>query len=125
MTKRSRVRIRPAAGERRKKFLLQCQLSVLTLISLSVPPRVTAVKDPGHSARSAGGRLQPLKHAYTLRMWLCMKLHGAWLYGVHRICAETAAVSCGSSHASAVSTPLWWIFKKQKQNKKRANMGVQ
>ena len=23
------------------------------------------------------------KHAYTLRMWLCMKSHGAWLYGVH------------------------------------------
>ena len=24
------------------------------------------------------------KHAYTLRMRLCMKWHGAWLYGVHR-----------------------------------------
>ena len=24
------------------------------------------------------------KHAYTLRMWLCMKWHCAWLYGVHR-----------------------------------------
>ena len=24
------------------------------------------------------------KHAYSLRMWLCMKWHGAWLYGVHR-----------------------------------------
>ena len=27
------------------------------------------------------------KHAYTLRMWLCyvcIKWHGAWLYGVHR-----------------------------------------
>ena len=33
------------------------------------------------------------KHAYTLRMWLCMKWHGAWLYGVHRTCAEMAAVS--------------------------------
>ena len=52
-----------------------------------------------------------VKHAYTLRMWLCMKWHGAWLYGVHRTCAETAAVSCGTSHASAVSTPLRWIFK--------------
>ena len=40
-------------------------------------------------------------------------LHGVtWcmLYGVHRTFAETAAVSCGTSHASAVSTPLWWIF---------------
>ena len=53
------------------------------------------------------------KHAYTLRMWLCMKWHGAWLCGLHRTCAETAAVSCGTSHASAVSTPLWWIFKKR------------
>ena len=24
------------------------------------------------------------KHACTFRMWLCMKGHGAWLYGVHR-----------------------------------------
>ena len=54
------------------------------------------------------------KHAYTLRMRLCMKWHGAWLYGVHRTCAETAAVSCGISHASAVSTPLRWIFKKKR-----------
>ena len=37
-------------------------------------PRVTAVarkKNPGHSAKSAGGRLQ-LKHAFTLRMWLLL-----------------------------------------------------
>ena len=46
-------------------------------------------------------------------MWLCVKCHGAWLYGVHRTCAETAAVSCGTSHASAVSTPLRWIFQKR------------
>ena len=46
------------------------------------------------------------KHAYTLRMWLCMKWHGAWLYGVHRTCAKMAAVSCGTSHASDLSTPL-------------------
>ena len=40
-------------------------------------------------------------------------LEVTWLYGVHRTCAETAAVSCGTSHASAVSTPLWWIYKKK------------
>ena len=51
------------------------------------------------------------KHTYTLHMWLCMKWHGAWLYGVHRTRAKTAAVSCGTSHASAVSTPLRWILK--------------
>ena len=27
--------------------------------------------------------------------------------------AEAAAVSCGTSHASAVSTPLRWMFKKR------------
>ena len=52
------------------------------------------------------------QHAYTLCMWFCMKWHGAWLYGVHRTCAEMAAVSCGTSHASTISTPLQWIFKK-------------
>ena len=50
-------------------------------------------------------------YSYTLRMWLCMKWHGAWLCGVHRTCAKMAAVSCGTSHASTVSTPLRWIFK--------------
>ena len=39
--------------------------------------------------------------------------HGAWLYGVNRMCAVTAAVSCGTSHASAVSTPLRWTFKER------------
>ena len=39
-----------------------------------------------------------------------------WSYGVHRTCAETAAVSCGTSHASAVSTPLRWIFNKNNNN---------
>ena len=54
------------------------------------------------------------KHTYTLRMWLCMKWHGAWLYGVHRTCWDwlfLAVDSCGTSHASAVSTPLQGIFK--------------
>ena len=37
------------------------------------------------------------------------------VYGVHRTCAETAAVSCGTSHASAVSTPFRWILKKKKK----------
>ena len=49
----------------------------------------------------------------VLSMWLCMKWRSAWLYGVRRTCAETAAVSCGPSHASALSTPLQWIFKKK------------
>ena len=48
-----------------------------------------------------------------------MKRHGAWLFGVHRTCAETAAVSCGTSQASAVSTPLRWIFHKKTKTKTR------
>ena len=58
MIERSRVRIPAgAAGD----FFLQGRLSVLTLISVSVPPP-QHVKDPGHSAKSAGGRLQLNMH---------------------------------------------------------------
>ena len=75
-------------------------------------PRVTAVARKRSRSFCQKCRWQVIaKHAYTLRMWLCMKWHGAWLYGVHRTCAETAAVSCCTSHASAVIIPLWWIFK--------------
>ena len=35
-------------------------------------------------------------------------VHGCMVYTER---AEMAAVSCGTSHASAVSTPLRWIFK--------------
>ena len=43
-------------------------------------------------------------------------MHG---YMVYTERAETAAVSCGTSHASAVSTPLRWIFKRKKEEKER------
>jgi len=42
------------------------------------------IKDPGHSAQSTGGRLHLNTHSPSLRMWLCLKWHGAWVYGVHR-----------------------------------------
>ena len=35
-------------------------------------------------------------------------VHGCMVYTER---AEMAAVSCGTSHASAVTTPLRWIFK--------------
>ena len=41
------------------------------------------------------------------------------MYGVHRTCAETAAVSCGTSHASAVKYTTS-VNIKNKINKKRA-----
>ena len=47
--------------ERQENFLLRGQLSVLTPVSVLVPPPVLPqqhVKDPGHSAKSAGGRFQ-------------------------------------------------------------------
>ena len=48
-------------------------------------PHVTAVARKRPRSFCQKRRWQvTAKHAYTLRMWLCMKWHGAWLYGVHR-----------------------------------------
>ena len=52
-----------------------------------------------------------IMYAYVCGFAWSDMVHGCITYGVHRTCAETAAVSCGTSHASAVSTPLWRIFK--------------
>ena len=96
---------------------VKCQCHSVSSVSVfryPFHPRVTTVARKRTRSFCQKCRWQvTAKHAYTLRMWLCMKWHGAWLYGVHRTCTETAAVSCGTSHASAVSTPLWWIFKKR------------
>ena len=51
-------------------------------------------------------------HAHRRRLsqqqQLSDKVRGCMVYTER---AETAAVSCGTSHAGAVSTPLRWIFK--------------
>ena len=48
-------------------------------------PRVTAVARKRSRSSCQKCRWQvTAKHAYTLHMWLCMKWHSAWLYGVHR-----------------------------------------
>ena len=55
--------------KRWENFLLQGQLSVLIVISVSVPPPVLPqydVKDPGHSAKGAGGRLQLNTHTHPI-----------------------------------------------------------
>ena len=99
------------SGRREKKI---CRVNFLCWLLFWYPfhPRVTAVARKRSRSFCQKCRLQVIaKHACTLSMWLCMKWHGAWLYGVHRTYAETAAVSCGTSRASAVSTPLRWIFK--------------
>ena len=72
--------------ERRENFLLQGQLSVLTLYfgirSTPVLPAV-ARKRPRLFCQKCRWQVTA-KHAYTLCLWLCMKWYGAWLYGVHR-----------------------------------------
>ena len=111
MIERSWVRIPAGAvGEFSSPGSTLCADSYFGICSTPVLPQ-KHVKDPGHSAKSAGGRLCLNTHTPYVYMWLCMKQRGAWLYGVHRTCAEMAAVSCGTSHASFISTPLRWIFK--------------
>ena len=49
-------------------------------------PRVTAVACKKSRSFYQKCRWQvTAKHACTLGMWLCMKWHGAWLYGVRRM----------------------------------------
>ena len=71
-------------------------------------PNVTAVtrKRPRSFCQKCRWQVTA-KHAYTLCMWLCMKWHGCMVYTER---TQMAAISCGTSHASAVSTPLRWIF---------------
>ena len=102
---KSRVRIPAGAAG---KFLLQGQLSVLTLISVSVPPpcyRSIVARERSRSFCQKCRWQVTAKHACSLRMWLCVKWHvrGCMVYTER---AETAAVSRGTSHVSTVSTPL-------------------
>ena len=63
-------------------------------------------------------RLLPWTYVYNIGQWLlhvlgsviqsAIVVHG-WMEYRERV--EMAAISCGTSHASAVSTPLRWIFK--------------
>ena len=106
--------LNPRRSSRRSRRIFFSRVVFLCWLLFRYPfhPRVTAVAHKRSQSFCQKCRWQvTAKHAYTLRMWLCMKWHGAWLYGVHRTCAKTAAVSCGTSHASTVSTPLQWIFK--------------
>ena len=57
------------------------------------------------------GRLQLNTHTpYVCSFAWSDMVHGCMVYTER---AETTAVLCGTSHASAVSTPLRWIFKKR------------
>ena len=82
-------------------FLSRVDFLCWLLFRYPFHPRVTAVAHKRSRSFCQKCRWQvTAKHAYTLCMWLCMKWHGAWLYGVNRTSAETAAVSCGTNHAS-------------------------
>ena len=71
--------------EQQEIFLLQGQLLCWLLFRYPFHPRVTAVACKRSWALYPKCRWQvTAKHAYTLRRWLCMKCHDAWLYGVHR-----------------------------------------
>ena len=101
--------------ERQENFFSRVNFLCWLLFWYPFHPHVTAVARKRPRSFCQKRRWQvTAKHAYTLHMWLCMKWHGAWLYGVHRMrwdWLSLAADSCGTSHASAVSTPLRWIFK--------------
>ena len=53
------------------------------------------------------------KHAYTLRMWLCMNWHGAWLCGVHRTLQDGSS-SCGTNMSALLTLSslfcIWHYF---------------
>ena len=104
--------------ERRENFLLQGWLSVLTdsyfgIRSTPVLPQ-EHVKDPGHSAKSTGGRLQLNTHTpYVCGFAWC----GMVVWCTQNLRRDGCSWACGTSHASAVSTPPRWIFKKRATKK--------
>ena len=81
-------------------------------------PCVTAAarkKDSGRSAKSAGGKLQLNTQAsYVCGFAWSHMVHGCMVYTER---AETAAVSCSTSHVGTVITPLRWILKKCAKHK--------
>ena len=86
------------------------QALLVILIFTAVACEDPVCEGPGHSAKSAGARLQLNTHTpYVCGFAWTDVVHGCMVYTER---AEMAAVSCGISHASAVSTPLRWILKK-------------
>ena len=87
-----RTQVRKFAGSNpcwssRRIFFSRVNFLCWLLFQYPFHPRVTAVARKRSRSFCQKRRWQvTAKHAYTLRMWLCMKWHGAWLYGVHRTC---------------------------------------
>ena len=91
-----------------RNFFPQGQLSVLTLILVSIPP--LCYRSSMYISQSFYQKCRwqiTAKHAYMKGCGIAWNdmVHGCMVYTER---AEMAAVSCGTSHASAVSTPLRW-----------------
>ena len=86
----------------------EAESSLVVLLTLCNTTSV-ARKRPWSFCRKCSWQVTA-KYACTLHVWLACSdmVHGCMVYTE---CAKMAAVSCGTSHASTVSTPLWWIFK--------------
>ena len=85
--------------------------STILLFQYLFHPHITAVVRKRSQSLCQNCRWQVTDNRHTLYVcsfaWSDM-VHGCMVYTER---AETAAVSCGTSHASAVSTHLRWIFK--------------
>ena len=87
MIGRSRVRV--PTGVEGRMFFCRVNFRCWLLFRYPFHPRVTAVARKTSRKRSQSFCQKcrwkvTAKHACALRMWLCMKWHSAWLYGVHR-----------------------------------------
>ena len=80
-------------------------------------PRVTAVARKRSRSFCQKCRWQVAgKRTYTLRMWLCMKWHGAWLYGVHRMRRDGSSFMWHQPRQRCKYTTSVDIKKKTKKN---------
>ena len=106
-----------AAGECSSPGSIFCAAHYFCIHSTPVLPQ-KHVKDPGHSARRSGGRYFTAKHACTLRMGLCMKWHGAWLYGVLRTRRDGSSFLWHQPCQRCNNTTSVYIKKKKRALKK-------
>ena len=97
----------------RKSFFSRVNFLCWLLFRYPFHPYVTAVARKRSWSFCQKCRWQvTAKHAYTLHIWLCMKWHGAWLYGVHTNLHQDGDSFMWHQPCQRLSTPLQWIFKK-------------
>ena len=87
-------------------------------------PRITAVARKRSQSFCQKCRWQvTAKHAYTLRMWLCMKWSWCMVVWCTQNLRRDGCSFMWHQPCQHLSTPLRWIFKKTKQTKKRYKAG--